>query len=207
MKGNQPHSSNRNLAYRTTLKGLRDKLPIFLIAVVAWISLSVLDRSKSNYQAVRSIPIEVNDKFIKATKDGVWTTHLNDPYHIKYRKYGNQRELLDALAASAMADNAMRQAKVESDTRDQWDNWQREKTRLRVENDKSSERINEIKQAKDKLPNSSEKNRANQLKKLDQELKTIDGSVEKDSGSREGGEEKYKASVPMNAGTVEALFE
>jgi hypothetical protein len=208
MKANQSHHRLRKLAYQTTLKGLRDKVPIFLIAVVAWISLSVLDRSKSNYQAARNIPIEVNDEFVKATKAGVWTRHLNDPYRVKYRKYGNQRDLLDALAASAMADNAMRQAKLESATRDLWDKWEREKTRLQVENNKALEKANEIKKEEEKLANnSSETNKAGQIKKIDQELKTIDDARQKNSDSILEGEAKYKANAEMNAGIVQTLFE
>jgi hypothetical protein len=237
MKGNQPRSSNRNLAYRITLKGLRDKLPIFLITVIAWISLSVLDRSKSNYQAARNLPIEVNDEFLKATKDALakkdglakndeaakkdevaaedeaWTSQLNDPYHIKYRKYANQRELLDALAASAMADNTMRQASVQAASRDLWNNWQQEKTRLSVENDNARERVDEITKEKEKLANgasggsdASEKDKANQMKKLDQELKTVDETIQKNTVSLAEGEKKHNASAAINAATIQGLY-
>lgn len=187
-------------AFWKTLSGLRDKLPIFIVATIAVISLSLLDHSKVSYQAVTNSPIEVNDKFVKAVnekfpkavKEGVWTKWLNNPYHFKYHKFANPAELLDTLASRAIAENAAEQTRIDAAQRQLVDKSEREKADLTAAMAKSQEKLADITKQKEKLAESSPNKSASQLKKLDQDLQDTDQSIEAASAKLKNADDEYK---------------
>ena len=149
---------DRKRAFWKTLNGLRDKLPIFVVATIAVFTLSLLDHSKVSYQAATKSPIEVNDRFVKSVndkfpkeKEEVWTKWLNNPYHFKYQKFGNPADLLDALASRAIAENAAEQARIDAAQRQLVDKSEREKADLMAAIAKSKEKLADITKEKEKL--------------------------------------------------------
>jgi hypothetical protein len=190
---------DRKRAFWKTLNGLRDKLPIFVVATIAVITLSLLDHSKVSYQAATNSPLEVNDRFVKSVndkfpkeKEEVWTKWLNNPYHFKYQKFSNPAVLLDALASRAIAENAAEQTRIDAAQRQLVDKSEREKADLMAAIAKSKEKLADITKEKGKLAEGPPKKIASQLNKLDQDLQDTQKSIEAASAKLTTADGEYK---------------
>ena len=180
----------RSLAYRRTCSGLRHKLPIFLIAAIAGLSLSVLDRSKTSYETARNTPLEINEEFVQAAKQGTWTKHLADPYHFKYQKYSNQRELLDALAAKAIAADAIYQSKLESERLELADKHEREKAELNQKVLQARKTKADVERQREALTSVSSRRNA-KARKLDRDLEAANKTIADNEQKLEDLKQRY----------------
>jgi hypothetical protein len=158
-----------------TWRGVREKLPVFVVATIAGISLSVLDRAKTKYDAAKNSSIEINDDFIKASeKESARFQNrvnvmrlLKDPYNFKYQRFASPEELLSTLATKAAAEDAEQLKKFEAKRREQGENLDRTLTTLETNEKAAKDKLDALDKQEEILAALPAKNRDTRLKKLE----------------------------------------